>query len=119
MVISIILMIIASLIKFIGEIYYEIVVRYIATLDLESPIGYRKAAEFCFGPLKELYTNAILIINNIEDENIHTIYDLSLWKSKRIIGMYVHNKDGPQEPKILFHQTLGRYKDGTILWLPQ
>lgn len=117
MVVSLILIIGVIILKVGYSIYCWRIGRYVASLDLEDPSDYRKAAEFCFGPLEKLYTHAIIILSAIDDSTIHTAYDFSLWESKRIIGMYVHDRDGP--PRILLNQTVGQYKDGTILWLPE
>ena len=117
MVVSLILIIGAIILKLGYQIYCWRIGRYVASLDLEDPSDYRKAAEFCFGPLEKLYTHAIIILSAIDDPTINTAYDFSLWESKRIIGMYVHVWYGP--PRIFLNQTVGQYKDGTILWLPE
>lgn len=89
----------------------------LSSLDLDNPIDYRKAAEMCFGPIQELYQNATLIISPIQSKETISIYDFSLWEEKKIIGVYINSNKN--KPSLAFKQTVARFKDGSILWLPQ
>lgn len=89
----------------------------LASLDLDNPTDYRKAAEICFGPIQELYQNATLIISPIQNKDITSIYDFSLWKEKKIIGVYINSNKN--KPSLAFKQTVARFKDGSVIWLPQ
>ena len=89
----------------------------LSSLDLDNPTDCRKAAEICFGPIQELYQNATLIISPIQDKNIMSIYDFSLWEEKKIIGVYINSNKN--KPSLAFKQTVARFKDGSVLWLPQ
>ena len=79
------------------------------------------SCEFCFGKIKHIYPNAIVLVELKESENdaMEWIYDISLWETKRTIAIQVKCPKRAivaNDRGILINKDVYIFESGAALW---